>query len=406
MKLKKKAVLAYSGGLDTSFVVNYLTNEKKMDVYTVIVNTGGFSKIELSEIEKKAYELGSKKHKTIDITQTYYQKCVKYMIFGNILKNNSYPLSVSSERTFQAIETAKYAKEVEADFIVHGSTSAGNDQIRFDTTFAIFIPEIKIISPVREMSLSREDEIKYLKDKGIELDWSKTEYSINKGLWGTSIGGKETLESEKSLPEYAYPSQLTAEKELNISLRFEKGEPTSIDNQGSVTNFNNPEDAIIELEKIASKFACGRGIHIGDTILGIKGRVGFEASAPIIIIEAHRTLEKHVLSANQIYQKDAQTMLYGRLLHEAQFLDPVMRDIEAYLESSQRLVNGTVFIKLKPYTFEIEGINSEHDLMDNRVAEYGEKNKMWTHDDVLGFTKIFSIPQVVYNKINNDVRNW
>ena len=397
--MKKKAVLAYSGGLDTSFIVKYLSAEKDMNVYTVIVNTGGFSDAELAEIEKKAYEIGAFKHKTVNITDVYYAKCVKYLIFGNILKNNSYPLSVSSERTFQAIETAKYAKEINADSIVHGSTAAGNDQIRFDTTFAIFVPEIEIISPVREMQLSREQEINYLKSKGVELDWKKNEYSINKGLWGTSVGGKETLTSQNPLPDHAYPSRMSETEDKRISLTFEKGEIKAINEQ----KFENPSQAIIELEKIASPFACGRGIHVGDTILGIKGRVGFEAAAALIIIEAHRTLEKHVLSAHQIYQKDMSSMLYGKLLHEAQFLDPVMRDIEAYLESSQRNVSGKVFVKLSPYSFDIEGIESEHDLMDSSVAQYGETNKLWNYKDVLGFTKIFSIQQVLYNRINKDI---
>lgn len=394
--MNKKLVLAYSGGLDTSFCVKYLKEEKGYDVYTAIANTGGFSQSDLESIEKKAYSLGAKKHVTLDITQEYYQKCIRYMVYGNILRNNSYPVSVSSERVFQAIAIINYAKEIGAGYIAHGSTGAGNDQVRFDLTFQIMAPEIEIITPIRDMMLSREQEIEYLKKHGVEDNFKKLQYSLNQGIWGTSVGGKETLTSKLPLPDQAYPNQLKAEGERIVELGFAKGELNSIDNK----SFVNVVEAIGTLESIASDYAIGRDIHVGDTIIGIKGRVGFQAAAPLIIIKAHHLLEKHTLTKWQAYWKEQLSNWYGMLLHEAMYFEPVMRNIESFLEDTQQNVNGKVYVKLIPYTFELQGIESENDLMNSGFGDYGETVKAWTAEDVKGFTKILANPLKVYYTMN------
>lgn len=390
--MKEKVVLAFSGGLDTSFCAKYLSEEKGYEVYTAVANTGGFSPEELKIIEEKAYKLGAVKHITLDVTQEYYEKSIKYMVFGNVLRNGTYPISVSSERIFQAIAIINYAKEINADCVAHGSTGAGNDQIRFDLTFDVLAPNIKILTPTRDMVLTREYEINYLKGFGYEADFKKMEYSINKGLWGTSIGGKETLKSEQTLPEEAYPSQVTAKGTETLKLEFVEGELHSVN--GEV--FKDKVKAINKVEEIGSKYGIGRDMHIGDTIIGIKGRVGFEAAAPILIINAHKMLEKHTLSKWQQYWKDQIGTWYGMFLHEAQYLEPVMRDCEAMLASSQRNVNGTVSIILRPYSYTLVGVESSYDLVKTDFGEYGEVNTGWTADDAKGFTKILSNPLRVY----------
>lgn len=399
LKMSKKLVLAFSGGLDTSFCVKYLKEEKGFDVYTAIANTGGFSEDELKEIEERAYKLGAKKHVALDVTNEYYEKCIRYMVFGNILRNNTYPISVSSERVFQAIATIEYAKEIGAGYIAHGSTAAGNDQIRFDLTFQVLAPDIEIITPTRDLLLSRQDEINYLKKYDFGADFSKMEYSINQGLWGTSVGGKETLTSNKGLPNEAYPSQLETKEEKLIELGFEKGELIALDGEF----FESGPEVIQKLNEIASKYAIGRDIHVGDTIIGIKGRVGFEAAAPLITIKAHQLLEKHTLTKWQMYWKEQLGNWYGMFLHEALYQEPVMRNMEVFLESTQENVTGKVFVKLKPYHFELEGIESEHDLMNSEFAEYGETVKAWTADDVKGFTKIMSNSLKIYNSVNKNI---
>ena len=392
---KKKVVLAFSGGLDTSFCVKYLSEELGYEVYTAIANTGGFSEEELAAIEKRAYDLGATKHATLDITQQYYEQSIKYMVYGNILRNGTYPISVSSERTFQAIAIIEYAKSVGADCVAHGSTGAGNDQVRFDLTFQILAPQIEIITPTRDMTLTREYEINYLKEHGYQADFVKMEYSINKGLWGTSIGGKETLRSEQTLPESAYPSQVTAEGEQSLKLTFAKGELSAVNG----VEYTDKVAAIRAVEAIGSAYGIGRDMHIGDTIIGIKGRVGFEAAAPMLIIAAHKMLEKHTLTKWQQYWKDQIGTWYGMFLHEAQYLDPVMRDMEAFLESTQSKVDGTVEITLRPYSYTLVGVTSDFDLMKTDFGEYGEVNKAWTADDVKGFTKIMANSmKIYYNK--------
>jgi argininosuccinate synthase len=397
--MNKKLVLAFSGGLDTSFCAKYLKEEKGFEVYTAIANTGGFSDEELKAIEARAYKLGAVKHVTLDVTNEYYEKCIRYMVFGNVLRNNTYPISVSSERAFQAIATINYAKEIGAGYIAHGSTGAGNDQIRFDLTFQVLAPEIEIITPTRDLLLSRQQEIDYLKKFGYEADFTKMDYSINQGLWGTSVGGKETLKSGTNLPSHAYPSQLEATEEKVVELGFEKGELKTIDGK----SFGNGPKTILALEEIASKYAIGRDTHVGDTIIGIKGRVGFEAAAPLITIKAHHLLEKHTLTKWQSYWKEQLGNWYGMFLHEAMYQEPVMRNIETFLESTQENVTGKVIVRLKPYHFELVGIESEHDLMNSAFGEYGETVTAWTADDVKGFTKILSNSLKIYNAVNKKV---
>ena len=393
--MKEKVLLAFSGGLDTSFCAMYLSQEKGYEVHTAVANTGGFSTEELKVIEDKAYRLGAVSHVTLDVTQEYYDKSIKYMVYGNVLRNGTYPISVSSERIFQAIAIINYAKEIGAEYVAHGSTGAGNDQVRFDLTFDVIAPEIKVLTPTRDMVLTREYEINYLRDHGFEADFKKMEYSINKGLWGTSIGGKETLKSEQTLPEEAYPSQVEKQGEETVTIGFENGEICSINGN---TN-DNKVLLINQLEEIANKYGIGRDMHIGDTIIGIKGRVGFEAAAPLLIINAHKMLEKHTLTKWQQYWKDQLGNWYGMFLHEAQYLEPVMRDIEQFLQSSQQNVTGTVIVKLRPYNYTLVGVESTFDLMKTDFGEYGEVNRAWSADDVKGFTKILGNQMKIYYNV-------
>ncbi|WP_022823910.1 argininosuccinate synthase [Hymenobacter norwichensis] len=393
----KKVVLAYSGGLDTSYCVVYLTRELGLEVHTVIVNSGGFSDEELAAIEKRAYELGSTKHEVIDVTQRFYQDCLRYLIFGNILKNDTYPLSVSAERMFQSLALAEYAREHKADYIAHGSTGAGNDQVRFDVAFSVISPNTEIITPIRDLKLSRQAEIDFLNQHGFEMSWEKAKYSINKGIWGTSVGGVETLTSNKALPESAYPTQISATEPTSIEITFEKGEPVALDGKTM-----NPVELIQALNELAGTYAIGRDTHVGDTILGIKGRVGFEAPAPLILLKAHHLLEKHTSSRWQLLHKDYIANWYGTLLHEAQYLDPVMRDMEAFLTSSQERVSGKVFVTLKPYQFELQGIESRYDMMRSKVATYGEENDAWDGRDAKGFIKIFSNQLRIHSSFNDE----
>ncbi|RPG57106.1 MAG: argininosuccinate synthase [Flavobacteriales bacterium TMED96] len=391
-----KVVLAYSGGLDTSFCLKKLIDEG-FDVHPILINTGGFTKSDLKLIKYNSKVIGSNNFQCIDAEKDFYQKIIRFLVYGNILKNSTYPLSVSSERIIQAIEIIKYAKKIKASSIAHGSTGAGNDQVRFDLIFQILSSDIKVITPIRDNKISRDEEISFLKKNGIELNWDEKKYSINKGLWGTSIGGKETLGSRHNIPENAYPSKVNKKKEENITLTFKKGEIVAVNNIKA-----SPIENIKKIEKIASKFGVGRDTHVGDTIIGIKGRVGFEAAAPILIIKAHHLLEKHTLTKWQLIYKEQLCINYGLLLHEGQYLDPVMRDMEEFLISSQKNVSGDVFIKLNPYRYELIGIKSKFDLMDSKFGNYGEMNKKWSADDVKGFIKILSNQNKIYQKINKN----
>lgn len=396
--MSKKVVLGFSGGLDTSYCVKYFIEEKQYEVHSVIVNTGGFSEEELRQVEAHAYKLGVTTHTTIDAVESYYDRIIRFLIYGNVLKNNSYPLSVSAERLSQALCIAEHVQQLGADAVAHGSTGAGNDQVRFDMIFNIMIPGVEIITPIRDMSLSREEEIAYLKSKGVDMNFEKSMYSINKGLWGTSVGGKETLNSNGMLPESAWPTQVTETGTRNLELYFEKGELKSIDGK----SFAHPAKAIQYLQQIAGPYGVGRDIHVGDTIIGIKGRVGFEAAAPMIILKAHHSLEKHVLTKWQLNWKDQLALFYGNWLHEGQVLDPVMRDIEAFFTSTQENVTGKVYVELQPYRFQVTGIESEYDLMSSRFGKYGEMNNGWTGDDVRGFSKIFGNAVTIYHAVKNN----
>ncbi len=392
---KKKVVLAFSGGLDTSYCVKYLSEEKNYEVHTLTVNTGGFDDAELQGIEKRARDLGVASHKTVDETRNYYDSVIRYLIYGNVLKNNTYPLSVSAERMSQALATANYARHLQADAVAHGSTGAGNDQVRFDMILNILVPGVEIITPIREMKLSREDEISYLRSKGVDMNFEKAMYSINKGLWGTSVGGKETLKSLGMLPDEAWPTPVTKDGSETIKLTFNRGELVKVNDRA----FDHPTDAIQLIHALAAPYGIGRDIHVGDTIIGIKGRVGFEAAAPLVIIKAHHTLEKHVLTKWQLSWKDQIAQFYGNWLHEGQYLDPVMRDIEAFLASSQKHVTGDVHVQLFPYRFSVLGIESDFDLMSSRFGKYGEMNLGWSGDDVKGFSKIFGNQTMIYHQV-------
>ena len=392
----KKLVLAYSGGLDTSYCLIKLSQEG-YEVHAISVNTGGFNTQEIQEMKSKALQMGAKTYQSINALDTFYNKVVKYLVFGNVLKNNTYPLSVSAERIVQAMEIVAYANKIGANAIAHGSTGAGNDQVRFDLIFQVMAPNIEIITPIRDQKLSREAEIDYLKENGVTLSWEKAQYSINKGLWGTSVGGKETLTSKESLPDSAFPSQVQNQKAEKSTLHFEKGEFVGINDQ-----MDNPVKNIIKLQDQAKKFGIGRDTHVGDTIIGIKGRVGFEAAAPLLIIKAHHLLEKHTMSKWQQFQKEQLGSFYGMLLHEGQYLDPVMRDLEAFLSNSQATVTGKVFVTLHPYRFELNGIDSDHDLMNADFGSYGEINKGWSADDAKGFIKLLSNQNKIYQFVNKN----
>lgn len=397
--MAKKVVLGFSGGLDTSYCVKYLTEDLGYEVHSIIVNTGGFTKEELKQVEQHAYKLGVKTHTTVDAVESYYDSIIRFLIYGNVLKNNTYPLSVSAERLSQALHIAEHVKTINADAVAHGSTGAGNDQVRFDMVFNVMIPGIEIITPIRDLKLSREQEIEYLQAKGVDMNFEKSMYSINKGLWGTSVGGKETLSSKGMLPEEAWPTQVTKQENEEVKISFEKGEIKKINDK----KFDHPSEAILHLQSIAGPYGIGRDIHVGDTIIGIKGRVGFEAAAPMVIIKAHHALEKHVLTKWQLTWKDQLSQFYGNWLHEGQILDPVMRDIEAYLEVSQRNVTGDVFVQLMPYRFQIIGIESPYDLMNNKFGKYGEMNTGWSGEDVRGFSKIFGNQTMIYHKVKDDL---
>ena len=395
----KKVVLGFSGGLDTSYCVKYLGEELGYDVHSIIVNTGGFTDEELKQAEAHAYKLGVKSHTTVDAVQTYYDRIIRYLIYGNVLKNNTYPLSVSAERLSQALHIAEHVKKLNADAVAHGSTGAGNDQVRFDMIFHILIPGVEILTPIRDLRLSREEEIDYLKKKGVDMNFAKAMYSINKGLWGTSVGGKETLSSKGILPEEAWPTQVTEKGIGDLELGFVKGELKKVNGK----EFKHPSDAIKEVQRIAGPYGVGRDIHVGDTIIGIKGRVGFEAAGPMVILKAHHALEKHVLTKWQLSWKDQLSQFYGNWLHEGQIMDPVMRDIEAFLERSQENVTGTVFVQLQPYHFQVTGIESPYDLMSSKFGKYGEMNTGWSGDDVRGFSKIFGNQTSIYYQVQEEM---
>jgi argininosuccinate synthase len=398
---KEKIVLAYSGGLDTTYCAVYLSKIKNYEVHAVTINTGAFSENEILELEQKAKQLGVASYKCIDVREAYYNESIKYLVFGNVLKNGVYPLSVSAERVIQAQSVAKYALSLGIKTLAHGSTGAGNDQVRFDMIFNHLIPDVTIITPIRDNKLSRETEIEFLKSHGVAFNFVKAKYSINKGIWGTSVGGKETLNSLENLPEEAWPTQVTEKEAKEVSLGFKNGELLSVNEK----TFVHPVQAIEYLQDLAQPFGIGRHIHVGDTIIGIKGRVGFEAAAPELIIKAHHLLEKHTLTKWQLFWKEQLSSWYGNWLHEGQMLDPTMRDIEVFLNNTQKTVTGEVYITLLPYRYVLNGIKSNHDLMSDVFGSYGEMNNSWSGEDVKGFTKIFGNQTAIYHQVNQTVQH-
>lgn len=394
---KERVLLALSGGLDTSFCAVYLAREKNMEVHSAIVDTGGFPDEELERIGRHAKKLGVVSHEVLDVTADYYNRCIRYMIFGNTLRNRSYPLSVSSERTFQAIALVDYAKKKGFKYIAHGSTAAGNDQVRFDLVIQVLAPEIGIITPIRDLQISREDEIEYLRGAGVEMNWDKVKYSINQGIWGTSVGGKETLTSVGELPDEAYPTTVEKSGSETLTIGFEQGEPVSLNGHKL-----EPLVVIRDLEKLSAPWGAGRDVHVGDTIIGIKGRVGFQAAAARIILDAHLALEKHVLTRWQLHWKEQIGQWYGMFVHEAQYLEPVMRDLESFLDSSQKNVTGEVTVRLRPYSHTVTGVDTPYDLMNASFASYGEMNRAWTAEEVDGFTRILGNQQRIWYSVNKE----
>ena len=393
----KKVVLAYSGGLDTTFCALHLSKDLGHEIHAVLVNTGGFSAKELQDIEQRAHALGVASFRILDVVQDYYQSVIRFLVYGNVLKNDTYPLSVSAERIVQAKSIAEYAKSIGAQAVAHGSTGAGNDQVRFDMIFQILAPEVEIITPIRDLKLSRQEEIDYLKTHGVSMNFEKAAYSVNKGIWGTSVGGKETLTSSEFLPEEAWPTPVTEHEPKEVKLTFVQGQIKGVDG----VSYSNSVDAILKLQSLAAPFGIGRDIHVGDTIIGIKGRVGFEAAAPVILIKAHQLLEKHTLTKWQAYWKKQVAEFYGNHLHEGHFLDPVMRNFETFLESTQEQVSGEVRVLLQPYRFTLLGIASNHDLMSAKFGSYGEMNKGYTGEDVKGFTRILGNQTAIFHKVKN-----
>lgn len=387
--MKRRAVLAFSGGLDTSYCAVWL-RELGYDVHSVTVQTGGFDADELALIEERARAAGVAEHRVIDGRRELFDKTLRYLIYGNALRGGVYPLCVSAERLVQARLAAEHARRIDAKALAHGSTGAGNDQVRFDVAFRVFAPALEVIAPIRQLALSREEETQYLAQRGIVIPAKTTEYSVNRGLWGATIGGKETHRSDAELPEHAWCMTAGAEKRPStpevVTIGFERGAPTQLDG-GPL----DPVALLGELNARAGRHGVGRGMHVGDTILGIKGRVAFEAPAAFTLIAAHRELEKLVLSRQQSFWKQTLGELYGTMVHEARCFDPLARDIEAFLESSQQRVSGEVRVRLFQGAATVIGATSEHSLMNPQLARYGEGSTLWSGDEAAGFSKLYGM---------------
>lgn len=389
--MAKQVLLAFSGGLDTSFCVAHL-REQGWSVNTVTVDTGGFSKEELARIEAASATLGAVSHRTVDARKTLFDGFLRYLVYGNVLRGQAYPLSVSAERVCQAEAVVATAKEMGVDALAHGSTGAGNDQVRFDVAFRSLAPQLSILTPIRDLALSRADEVAFLASKGIEVPAKTAAYSINEGMWGTSIGGAETLDPWSTLPEEAYPGGAVSEElpAFQLTISFKQGVPAAL-NDAAI----EPVALISALNRLGKTYGIGRGVHLGDTILGIKGRVGYEAPAAHLLIGAHRELEKLVLSGQQLFWKESFGNLYGAMLHEGRFFDPLVRDLEAFLSSSQSKVSGDVRLTLRPRCFSVDGVRSPHGLMNPEIASYGEANHLWSGAEAAGFAKLYGVPQML-----------
>lgn len=391
------AVLAFSGGLDTSFCLLYLREKLGYDVTTVTIDCGGFDAETLARIEARALALGATEHLTLDGTPTIFADHISYLVKGNVRRGGAYPLCVGAERVVQARIVAAVARERGADAVAHGSTGAGNDQIRFDVALRALCPDLTILTPVRDEGWTREASAAWLAERGVEVSLETREYSINEGLWGVTIGGKETHDSWQVPPEAAYawtvsPQQAPADG-LTVVIGFDRGLPVSLDGVAM-----DGVQLVRELNRRGADHGIGRGIHVGDTILGIKGRIAFEAPAAHILIEAHRELEKLVLTRWQAHLKDQVSSFYGMLLHEAQYFDPVMRDVEAFLDSSQSAVCGEVKVKLCQGVTSVVGARSPFSLMSAGAGTYGERNTLWTGADARGFAAIFGTQSLLAMK--------
>ncbi|MFB6279257.1 MAG: argininosuccinate synthase [Salinibacter sp.] len=394
-------VLAFSGGLDTSFCVPYLQETYDTAVHTVTVDTGGLTDDDRAAVEARAHELGADAHHLADGRAQLYDDHLAYLIKGNVLKGGVYPLCVGPERTVQARAVAEVAQAVGASTVAHGSTGAGNDQVRFDVALQLVGDDLEVLAPIRELGLSRENSTAYLEERGVSVPDDTTDYSINRGLWGTTIGGKETLTAKKPLPDAAYPDTVAPtdapDTPQSLTITFDDGLPVAIDGEGL-----SGVELVETLNERGGAHGVGRDIHVGDTILGIKGRIGVEAPAAQILITAHRELEKVVLSEQQQVQKKKLGDVYGRLLHKGQYFDPVMRDVEAFLDHSQDVVSGTVTVKLYKGTVKVQGVDSPHSLFDAGTATYGEENALWDGRDAAGYTTLAAVPSLLAKKARSD----
>jgi argininosuccinate synthase len=388
-----KTVLAFSGGLDTSYCVAYL-REQDAEVVTVTVNTGGMSRAELDSVAARAEALGAAEHREVDAREAVYRNFVSTLIRGNVLRGGVYPVSVAAERTQQAIEVARVVSELGADAVAHGSTGAGNDQVRFDVAFAVLLPGVPIITPIRELGLERKDAVEFLLERGLPVPEASSRYSVNRGLWGTTLGGGWTHDPWKAPPADAWEeveggAEPPGQPE-DVVIGWREGLPVSLAGEP----IEGPA-AVERLGALTRRHRVGRGIHLGETVLGIKGRIGFEAGAALVLIHAHRELEKLVLTRWQAFWKDHLAQFYGDRLHEGQAFDPAMRDIEAMIVSSQARVEGETRVRLQDGSFALTGVRSPFSLMDPEVARYGESHALWSGEEARAFGKVCALPSLL-----------
>lgn len=388
-------ILAFSGGLDTSFAIPWLRERYGREIVTVTVDTGGLDDAARAALEARSKSLGAIGHKLVDARRAFFDETLKFLVMGNVLRGHLYPLCVGAERSLQARCVAETARKMGASAIAHGCTAAGNDQVRFEVALRTIAPEMDVIAPIRDEGFSRQQEVDYLREKGYEASSERAAYSINRGLWGVTIGGKETTDTLSSIPESAWvltKGAFDAPKAPRVHhIAFHQGVPTALDLRDL-----DPVDMVEEIDRLAAPYGIGRGIHLGDTILGMKGRVAFEAPAANVLITAHRELEKLVLTARQQRIKDSVAPIYGDMVHEGQFLDPACRDIEALFESTQRRVTGTVRILLRQGAVFVEGVSSPHSLKNASKAVYGEAAGEWTAADARGFSRLAALPSLLH----------